>query len=74
MWADSLAQENSWTKVAYLTYTPHISRTGLYLNRCATTETVLIDAQVRMNALDWAYRIPYEVVALVKAQLVTNDC
>lgn len=73
-WANRLAEARGWSSVAFVTYTPHIARTRLYTERCMRVpSTVLADpSPVRLE--EWAQRIPYEMVAFLKATYVTTDC
>lgn len=65
-----LARERGWNDLIVVTPTFHISRARLIVRRCYGGRLRMVDADVPISAYQWAYSIPYQSAAFVKAAVL----
>lgn len=65
-----LVRERGWTTVAVVTYTSHVSRSRLQMERCVPADVVLWQKPDPDSMRWWAFRFVYETGAWAKAQVV----
>lgn len=64
-----LVRERGWTKVAVVTYTSHISRSRMLMERCVPAQVVMWERPDPTSRRLRMYRFAYETGAWAKAQV-----
>jgi hypothetical protein len=67
------AAEHGWTSAAVVTITPHLDRARLIVGRCFAGDLAMVDADVPLDARQWAWHWLYETGAFAKAA-ITPSC
>lgn len=70
----ALADKFGWQSVAVITFTPHISRTRLYLDRCFDGNAIVLNGGTPLTERDEIYQYFYQVGGFAKAVTLTSDC
>lgn len=65
-----LARERGWQRVGVVTYTSHVSRTRMLMQRCVPADAVVWEVADPSSLRRWARRFVYETGAWLKAQVV----
>jgi hypothetical protein len=65
-WLKDLAQEHDWDSAAVITFTPHISRARVIMERCFGGELLMLDSGERLAPHSWAYQYLYQTVGFAK--------
>ncbi|WP_084079134.1 hypothetical protein [Demequina sp. NBRC 110057] len=68
-WLASEVAEHDWTSAAVITFTPHLKRAELYVERCFGGDLAMIDSDEPLTPWYWAYQYAYQTGAFVKAGL-----
>lgn len=75
--AQWLAQEveaQGWDSASVITFTPHIKRTQLYMDRCFDGDLAVVDSGESLDPWYWAYQYVYQTGAFMKAGLTYEQC
>ncbi|WP_100364116.1 YdcF family protein [Diaminobutyricimonas aerilata] len=70
-----LAREHGWESAAVITFTPHVTRTRLIMERCFPGDEldVIVDP-APLRPEDWVWHYVYQTGAFIKALTVATDC
>ncbi|WP_062379480.1 hypothetical protein [Demequina pelophila] len=60
------AQAHGWRSAAVITFTPHISRTRVIMERCFAGNIAYLDPGQSLPKRVWAYQYVYQTLAFVK--------
>lgn len=69
-----LAEENGWDSAIFITFTPHISRVRLYVDRCFSGVTYVISDESTLDISRAVFNYYYQIGGFVKSGLVTTGC
>jgi hypothetical protein len=64
-----LAKQNGWTSASVITYTPHIFRSRIIMQRCFSGELDMVADRSPIGIRGWVYAYLYQTGALVKVAL-----
>ncbi len=71
---NDLAERNGWDTAIVITFTPHVSRTQLYLDRCFKGTAHVVADDRPLTPAEAAYEYVYQTGAFTKAFLSTSGC
>lgn len=70
-----LADEHGWDSAAVITFTPHVTRTRLIMERCFPGERLdVIRDPAPLRPEDWVWHYLYQTGAFLKALTVATGC
>lgn len=72
-WLEEEMAAHGWESAAVVTFTPHISRTRMIMQRCDTGDISMVDSGSSMSARNLVQRYVHETAGFVKA-LVLQGC
>ncbi|WP_084099562.1 hypothetical protein [Demequina sp. NBRC 110051] len=73
-WLESEVTAHEWDSASVITFTPHIERAQMYMERCFDGELSMIDSGEDLALWDWAYQYAYQTGAFMKAGLTYEQC
>lgn len=59
--------EHGWDSAAVITFTPHVSRARMIMDRCATGDVSMVDSGESLDPWYWAYHYAYQSAGYAKA-------
>lgn len=62
----ALAATHGWTSATVITFTPHITRARIILERCFTGDLRMVADRAPLGAARWLYEAAYQTGAFVK--------
>lgn len=65
----AMAAEHGWSTVTVITFTPHITRTRILMERCFNGELRVVADHAPLSAAEWAYAYAYQTGAFLKVAL-----
>ncbi|WP_169747739.1 YdcF family protein [Demequina subtropica] len=68
-WLRELVDQHGWESVAVVTFTPHLTRTRVIMERCWSGDIVYVDSREPITLGYWAYQYAYQSAAFVKVAL-----
>ncbi|MFV0634934.1 hypothetical protein [Demequina sp.] len=71
-WLESEMASRGWESVNVVTFTPHVSRAKMIIERCETGEVRMVDSGESLDPWYWVYQYAYQSAAFVKAGLLTG--
>lgn len=69
-WLEDEMAEHSWDSAAVITFTPHVSRTRMIMERCNTRDVAMVDSGGDLATSYWAYQYAYQTAAFAKAAVL----
>lgn len=71
---NALAQENGWDSAIFITFTPHVSRTRLYVERCFDGDAHVISDGATLAVDRALFHYFYQLGGFLKASMITPGC
>lgn len=65
----AMAAEHGWTSATVITFTPHVTRTRVLMERCFTGTLRVAADPTELPLAEWAYQYLYQTGAFVKVAL-----
>lgn len=62
--------EHNWESSAVVTFTPHITRARMIMDRCETGGVAVVDADESIPAWFWVYSYAYQTAGFAKATIL----
>ncbi|RFA17961.1 hypothetical protein [Subtercola boreus] len=68
----ALAAEHGWTSATVITFTPHVVRSRMIMERCFTGDLRMVADDTHLTPAGWAYEMLYQTGAFAKVLLDTG--
>ncbi len=73
-WLKAEVAAHEWDSASVITFTPHLRRAELYMDRCFDGELSMIDSGEHLAPWTWAYQYAYQTGGFMKAGLTYQQC
>ncbi|WP_062530150.1 YdcF family protein [Demequina rhizosphaerae] len=68
-WMRDMVEHNEWDSVAVVTFSPHLTRTRVIMERCWDGDIAYLSSEEELDPWYWAYHYAYQSAAFIKVWL-----
>lgn len=72
-WLKAMAAEHGWTSATVITFTPHITRARVLMDRCFTGDLRMVADRRPLSLDTWVYQYLYQTGAFLRVA-IDQDC